>query len=98
MPSPQLYIIDYQLHGQPRSFIIRLETLDNAEAWHWASCDAGIGVIPRFGQHKIKKVSKPMAERYGLENVRWQLAGDGPAFQPPPVDPKKFAETSTLPD
>lgn len=24
MPNPALYIIDYQLHGEPRSFIIRL--------------------------------------------------------------------------
>ena len=65
MPAPQLFIIDYQLHGQPRSFIIRLDRLDNAEAWHWASCDAGIGIIPKFGREKIRKVSRPMAERYG---------------------------------
>jgi hypothetical protein len=79
MPSPQLYIIDYLLHGQPRSFIIRLEKIDNAEAWHWASCDAGIGIIPKFGREKIKKVSRPMAERYGITAVSWRLSGSKPS-------------------
>ncbi|WP_256544482.1 DUF6555 family protein [Pseudomonas sp. HMSC08G10] len=82
MPTPQLYIIDYRLHGQPRSFIIRLERMDNAEAWHWASCDAGVGIIPKFGREKIRKVSRPMAERYGLSDVSWRLSGSGPAFVP----------------
>lgn len=98
MKGPQLYVIDYELRGERRTFIIRLERMDNAEAWHWASCDAGIGIIPRFGQQKVKKVSKPMAERYGLENVRWRLAGDGPAFQPPPVDPKSLSDASQIAD
>jgi len=79
MPSPQLYIIDYQLHGQPRSFIIRLERLDNAEAWHWASCDAGIGIIPKFGREKIRKISRPMAERYGITGVSWRISGSKPS-------------------
>jgi hypothetical protein len=78
MPAPQLFIIDYQLHGQPRSFIIRLDRLDNAEAWHWASCDAGIGIIPKFGREKIRKVSRPMAERYGITAVSWRLSGSKP--------------------
>ncbi|WP_230390476.1 DUF6555 family protein [Pseudomonas guariconensis] len=82
MPTPQLYIIDYRLHGQPRSFIIRLERMDNAEAWHWASCDAGVGIIPKFGREKIRKVSRPMAERYGVTDVSWRLSGSGPAFVP----------------
>ncbi|ANY86950.1 MULTISPECIES: DUF6555 family protein [Pseudomonas] len=82
MPTPQLYIIDYRLHGQPRSFIIRLERMDNAEAWHWASCDAGVGIIPKFGREKIRKVSRPMAERYGVSEVSWRLSGSGPAFVP----------------
>ncbi|OLS60289.1 DUF6555 family protein [Pseudomonas putida] len=98
MKGPQLYVIDYELRGEHRTFIIRLERMDNAEAWHWASCDAGIGIIPRFGQQKVKKVSKPMAERYGLENVRWRLAGDGPAFQPPPADPKQSSDASQIAD
>jgi hypothetical protein len=79
MPSPQLYIIDYLLHGEPRSFIIRLEKIDNAEAWHWASCDAGIGIIPKFGREKIRKVSRPMAERYGITAVSWRLSGSKPS-------------------
>nr|WP_314873599.1 DUF6555 family protein [uncultured Pseudomonas sp.] len=79
MLGQQLYIIEYTLRGAERNFVIRLERMDNALAWHWAACDAGIAVIPRFGQHKIKHVSRPMAERYGLENVRWRLAGSNSA-------------------
>ncbi|MFJ4453229.1 DUF6555 family protein [Pseudomonas sp. NPDC089392] len=74
MPSLNLYVIDYQLRGESKQFVIRLENMSNVEAWHWASCDAGIGVIPRFGQQNIRKVSRPMAERYGLSDVRWRLS------------------------
>jgi len=90
MAAQQLYVIEYELHGEYRTFIIRLERMDNAQAWHWASCDAGVGIIPRFGQHTIKKISRPMAERYGLTNVRWRSTGQGPAFVAPAIDVKKF--------
>ncbi|MDZ5601534.1 DUF6555 family protein [Pseudomonas sp. RP23018S] len=86
MAGQQLYVIEYALHAQPRTFIIRLERMDNAQAWHWASCDAGVGIIPRFGQHTIKKVSRPMAERYGITEVKWRVAGQGPEFVAPPID------------
>lgn len=62
----QLYVIEYELHSEPRTFIIRLQKMDNGVAWHWASCDAGVGIIPRFSQQNIKLVSRPMAERYGV--------------------------------
>ena len=71
MNSTGLYIIEYLLHGEPRSFIIRAKVMSNRDAWHWASCDAGVAVIPRFGQHTLKRVSKPMAEKYGITDVRW---------------------------
>lgn len=92
MSALQLYVIEYELHGDHRTFIIRLEKMDNATAWHWASCDAGVGIIPRFGQHNIKLVSRPIAERYGISEVRWRLAGQGPEFIPTPVDFTKFSE------
>ncbi|EKT4473259.1 hypothetical protein QEM11_004179 [Pseudomonas putida] len=76
MLGQKLYVIEYLLHGDHRTFVIRLERMDNAEAWHWASCDAGVGIIPRFGQHKVKKVSRPQAERYGLSGVKWRVSGE----------------------
>ncbi|MBK4994524.1 hypothetical protein IAE39_002698 [Pseudomonas sp. S37] len=91
MAGQQLYVIDYTLHGESRTFIIRLEKMDNAVAWHWASCDAGVGIIPRFSQQNIKMVSRPMAERYGVANVKWRLAGDGPEFIAPPIAVEKFS-------
>ncbi len=69
MNNAKLFVIDYQLHGKQKSFVIRAEAMDNAEAWHWASCDAGGGHIPRYGREKVKKVSKPLAERYGITEV-----------------------------
>ncbi|WHS57854.1 DUF6555 family protein [Pseudomonas sp. G2-4] len=74
MGGPSLYIIDYVLHGEPKSFIIRAELMNNSEAWHWASCDAGVGRIPKFGREKVKRVSKPLAEKYGITDVRWRAS------------------------
>ncbi|WP_434557413.1 hypothetical protein J3P95_13870 [Pseudomonas sp. Z5-35] len=74
MGGPSLYIIDYMLHGEPKSFIIRADLMNNSEAWHWASCDAGVGRIPKFGREKVKRVSKPMAEKYGITDVRWRVS------------------------
>ena len=74
MNSAKLFVIDYELHGEHKSFVIRAEVMDNAEAWHWASCDAGVGRIGRFGREKVKKTSKPMAEKFGIENVTWRPA------------------------
>jgi hypothetical protein len=46
--------------------------MDNAEAWHWAACDAGVGVIPKFRTADLKKISRPLAERYGITDVHWK--------------------------
>jgi hypothetical protein len=81
-----LYIIEYDLQRSPKSFIIRADVMNNAEAWHWACCDAGIGVIPKSRNDKIKRISKPLAERYGIENVKWRISGDAP-FIPKPYVP-----------
>lgn len=66
-----LYIIEYVIHGEAKSFVIRADKMDNAEAWHWASCDAGFGHIPRSSRDTTKKTTKPMAERFGISDVRW---------------------------
>lgn len=72
--SAKLFVIDYTQHGAPKSFIIRADSMDNAEAWHWASCDAGVGRIGRYGLEKVRKTSKPMAEKFGIEGVVWRQA------------------------
>ncbi|WP_416363829.1 DUF6555 family protein [Pseudomonas sp. NFX183] len=76
MKASDLFTIEYQLHGVPKSFIVRAPQMDNAQAWHWASCDAGVAVIPKFGQNTLKRVSKPMAEQYGITHVRWNSAAE----------------------
>ncbi|MBA1245185.1 DUF6555 family protein [Pseudomonas japonica] len=72
--SAKLFVIDYTQHGTSKSFIIRADSMDNAEAWHWASCDAGVGRIGRYGLEKVRKTSKPMAEKFGIEGVVWRQA------------------------
>ncbi|SDU31084.1 MULTISPECIES: DUF6555 family protein [Pseudomonas fluorescens group] len=72
MSGADLYVIDYLLHGKPRSFVIRTKNMNNAEAWQWASCDAGIAPIPRPGRLPLKRFSKPMAERFGVTEVQWR--------------------------
>jgi hypothetical protein len=74
MPSPQLYVIDYCLHGQPKSFVIRAAHMNNDEAWHWASCDAGFGRIERNTRDRIKKTSRPWAERFGITGATCRAA------------------------
>ncbi len=72
MNNAKLFVIDYSLHGQAKSFIIRLEKLDAAQAWHWASCDAGVGRIGRFAGEQVKKTSQEQAEKFGINNVQWR--------------------------
>ncbi|WP_095110719.1 DUF6555 family protein [Pseudomonas sp. Irchel 3E20] len=74
MNNAKLFVIEYRLHGQPKSFIIRQDKMNDAEAWHWASCDAGVGRIGRFGLEKVKKTTPPLARQYGIEDVTWRLS------------------------
>lgn len=71
----KLFTIDYTLHGNQKSFIIRLDQIDAAQAWHWASCDAGIGHIPRHKHDRIKRTSQSEAEQAGIGNVQWRAVG-----------------------
>ncbi|PWE38307.1 hypothetical protein C9I50_22625 [Pseudomonas prosekii] len=67
-----LYVIEYKLHGKTKSFIIRAKVMNNGDAWHWASCDAGIAPIPKPGRPPLKVLSKPQAEKYGVTEVKWR--------------------------
>ncbi|KPG96556.1 DUF6555 family protein [Pseudomonas sp. RIT-PI-r] len=72
MSNVDILVIEYKLHGQPKSFVIRAKTMRNADAWHWASCDAGIAPIPKPGKPPLKVISKPQAERFGITDVKWR--------------------------
>lgn len=95
MPTAALYVIEYELHGVGKTFIVRADVMNNAEAWHWASCDAGVGIIPKFGRQRIKRVSKPFAEKYGITNVRWRLSGSQP-FVPAKYVPSDSVERAPV--
>jgi len=72
--SIDIFTIQYLLHGEPKTFVIRAKGMNTADAWHWASCDVGIAPIPKPGRPPLKKFSKPMAERYGIADVRWRAS------------------------
>lgn len=72
MSRTDIFTIEYLLHGQPRSFVIRAKNMSNPDAWHWASCDAGIAPIPKPGKPPLKAISKPQAERFGITEVKWR--------------------------
>jgi hypothetical protein len=74
MTQADFYVIDYQLHGEPKRFTIRATLMNNVEAWQWASCDAGLVPIPKPGRPPLKRFSKPMAERFGVTDVRWRAS------------------------
>ncbi|MFY1664359.1 DUF6555 family protein [Pseudomonas sp. Pseu.R1] len=68
------YRIAYLLNGVYKTFFIRASKMDNAEAWHWASVDAGFGQLPKYRSDPITKLSKPQAERFGITGVEWGRA------------------------
>ena len=78
MISP-LYTIEYVLHGKPTSFVIRADKMNDAQAWHWASCDAGCGHIPRSSRDQTKKTSMQAAQQYGISQVQWRAVSLNPA-------------------
>ncbi|GFM50518.1 DUF6555 family protein [Pseudomonas capsici] len=74
MALPKHYRIDYLLNGTFKSFYIRADNMDNAEAWHYASVDAGLARIPKYRLEKVPRVTKPHAEHFGITNVEWVKA------------------------
>lgn len=74
MNRTELYVIEYQLQGQPKSFLIRAPRMGNTEAWHWACGDAGLTPIPEPGKAPLRMFSKPTAQKYGVTEVQWREA------------------------
>ncbi|WP_025109751.1 DUF6555 family protein [Pseudomonas sp. H1h] len=72
MSQTDLFVVDYKLHGQAKSFVIRAKKMRNEDAWHWASCDAGLAPIPKPGRPPLKVMSRPQAERFGVTDVKWR--------------------------
>lgn len=71
MAQEKHYRIDYLLKGACKSFHIRAARMDNAEAWHWATVDAGFGELPKYRSDPVIKLSKPKAEKLGVTCVEW---------------------------
>ncbi|MBK5410208.1 MULTISPECIES: DUF6555 family protein [Pseudomonas] len=74
MSTAMIYTIHYLLHGEPKTFVVRAEVMNNAEAWHWAAVDADIahvGRIGRPGHERVKKTTRPWAEKFGITEVTW---------------------------
>jgi hypothetical protein len=74
MSTAMIYTIHYLLHGEPKTFVVRAEVMNNAEAWHWAAVDADIahvGWIGRPGHERVKKTTRPWAEKFDITEVTW---------------------------
>jgi hypothetical protein len=71
MSQSKHFKIDYLLNGAFKSFYISALHMDNHEAWHHASVDAGLARIPKYRTEKVPRVSKPYAEHFGITNVEW---------------------------
>jgi hypothetical protein len=74
MAQEHHYRIDYLLNGSFKSFYVRASEMNNAEAWHWATVDAGLGQLPKYRADPVAKLSKPKAERLGVTDVEWSRA------------------------
>lgn len=74
MAQEHHYRIDYLLNGAYKTFYIRAARMDNAEAWHWATVDAGFGQLPKYRSDPTPKLSKPQAEKHGITDVEWRQA------------------------
>lgn len=68
------YRIDYLHNGAPKSFYVCAQSMNSAEAWHWAAMDSGVAQIPKYRRDKVSVVSKPLAERHGIIQVQWVQA------------------------
>lgn len=74
MIQTDIFVIEYKLHGEQKSFIIRAKEMRNLDAWQWVSYDAGLAPIPNLGRPPLKVVSKPHAERLGVTELKWREA------------------------
>lgn len=72
MSRSDIFVIEYKLHGEPRSFIIRANAMSNVEAWHWANCDVGVVPIPKSGKPPFKRFSKSLAVKFEITAVLWR--------------------------
>jgi hypothetical protein len=68
------YRIDYLLEGSYKTFYLSATDMTNAEAWHWAAVDSGFASIPKHRGDKVRRFTKPLAERCGIEAVEWSKA------------------------
>jgi hypothetical protein len=68
------YQINYLIHGSYKTFYIHSQAMNQAEAWHWATIDAGLSQIPKYRADKVARLSQPQAELLGLSRVEWKAA------------------------
>jgi len=71
MSQERHFRINYVLKGTYKTFYLCAQAMNNAEAWHWATIDAGIGQLPKYRNDPVTKLSKPQAEKHGVTNVEW---------------------------
>ncbi|MCS3468570.1 hypothetical protein M2401_002305 [Pseudomonas sp. JUb42] len=66
--------IDYLIHGSYKTFYIHSDAMNQDEALHWATIDAGLCQIPKPRADRIPRLSQRQAEQLGLTDVEWKSA------------------------
>jgi hypothetical protein len=67
------YRIAYLFKGADTTFYIRAALMNDAEAWHWATINAGLAKIPKYPTDKSPKLTRQQAEKLGIANLLWSL-------------------------
>ncbi|WP_310504134.1 DUF6555 family protein [Pseudomonas sp. JUb42] len=63
--------IDYLLHRAYKAFYIRSDSMNNADAWQWATGGIEFSLGPRYGADKMTKLYKLLVEKLGVTGIEW---------------------------
>lgn len=67
-----LYELVYYVDSIEVVILVHCEVMDEPRAWHWAACNAGVGLLLRSERDKTKLSNRKNAERYGIDRVVWK--------------------------
>lgn len=65
------YRIDYVYNSERKSIYVYAQTMNTAEAWHWAAVDTGLAQIPKYRRNKVPMICQSLAARHGITEAHW---------------------------
>ncbi|WP_414704836.1 DUF6555 family protein [Pseudomonas coleopterorum] len=67
-----LYELTYHRCGRDVVVLVRCATMNDPLAWHWAACDAGVGLLLKTEREKTLLANRERAVRHGIKRVTWR--------------------------